>query len=95
MNEAGDPEIVEAYYRTSTRAEAAVDNFHAGGMLFPLDIASGRLRPGCTSGFAADPRIFFYGQIDRHLLYRELRFWSKCIPLQFPLAIDCRLCRTL
>ena len=45
-NEIGDPEIVDAFYRTSFLPNAAVDNFHSGGVLFPIDIASGRLLPG-------------------------------------------------
>jgi hypothetical protein len=47
-NERGEPEIVDSFYRTSIRPDAAVDNFHAGGMLFPVDITSGVLRPGLT-----------------------------------------------
>jgi hypothetical protein len=48
FNETGEPEIVDAFFRTSILADAAVDNFHAGGMLFPIDIATGAFLPGMT-----------------------------------------------
>lgn len=48
LDESGNPEIVDSFYRTSTHQGAAVDNFHAGGILFPIDIASGRLHPGLS-----------------------------------------------
>jgi hypothetical protein len=54
FNERGDPEIVDSFYRTSVTPDAAVDNFHAGGLLFPVDITSGVLLPGVTDS-AYDP----------------------------------------
>ena len=48
INETGVPEIVDAFYRTSIRPHAAVDNFHSGGVLFPIDIATGMFLPGMT-----------------------------------------------
>jgi hypothetical protein len=48
VNEKGEPEVVDAFYRTSIEPDAAVDNFHAGGVLFPLDLKSGQYRPGFT-----------------------------------------------
>jgi hypothetical protein len=48
INESGEPEIVDSFFRTSIHADAAVDNFHAGGMLFPIDIATGAFLPGMT-----------------------------------------------
>ena len=41
LNESGKPEIVEAFYRTSTAPEACIDNFHGGGAAFPIDLATG------------------------------------------------------
>ena len=46
MNEDGEPEIVEAFFRTSAAPAAAVDNFHSGGVLFQIDIATGKFAPG-------------------------------------------------
>jgi hypothetical protein len=46
FNEDGQPEIVDSFYRTSVVPGVAVDNFHNGGLLFPIDIATGALRPG-------------------------------------------------
>jgi hypothetical protein len=46
FDEAGAPEIVDSFYRTSILPGAAVDNFHSGGVLFPIDITCGVLGPG-------------------------------------------------
>jgi hypothetical protein len=57
-NEQNVPEIVDAYYRTSVFHNAAADNFHAGGILFPIDIQSGEMRPGISAGtFGVEPII--------------------------------------
>ena len=50
FNEHGEPEIVDAAYRTSTAPHAAVNNFHAGGLGFPIDVNSGLLSPGVVNG---------------------------------------------
>ena len=50
IDETGEPEIVESFYRTSVSPGAAVDNFHAGGLLFPIDPTTGILRPGFSDG---------------------------------------------
>jgi hypothetical protein len=52
-SETGAPEIVEAFFRTSHRRDAVVDNFHAGGWLFPIDRANGLMTLGCYT-LAAD-----------------------------------------
>jgi hypothetical protein len=46
FNEDDKPEIVDAFFRTSARAGAVVDNFHSGGLIFPIDLNSGQFRPG-------------------------------------------------
>ena len=50
FNEHGEPEVVDAAYRTSTAPHAAVNNFHAGGMGFPIEVATGVLCPGVWNG---------------------------------------------
>jgi hypothetical protein len=50
FNEAGDPEIVDSFYRTSILPNVPVDNFHNRGILFPIDIATGTLHPGLADG---------------------------------------------
>jgi len=50
FNEHGEPEVVDAAYRTSTAPHAAVNNFHAGGLGFPIDVTSGLLGPGVVNG---------------------------------------------
>jgi glutathione synthase/RimK-type ligase-like ATP-grasp enzyme len=46
FDEEGRPEIVDAFFRTSAEPNAVVDNFHSGGVIFPIDLASGTFRPG-------------------------------------------------
>lgn len=46
LSETGEPEIVEAFLRISVKPGAVVDNFHAGGALYPIDLRSGALLPG-------------------------------------------------
>jgi hypothetical protein len=55
--ESGEPEIVEAFLRVATRKGAIVDNYHAGGWIFPVDLSTGRLR----MGRAEDARLEFCG----------------------------------
>jgi hypothetical protein len=45
LSETGEPEIVEAFLRVSVEPGAVVDNFHAGGALFPIDLRCGELLP--------------------------------------------------
>lgn len=54
INESGEPEIVDAFYRTAVRVTAPVDNFHAGGTWFPMD-GKGVLQPGYAADYAARP----------------------------------------
>lgn len=50
FNEDGEPEVVDAAYRTSTDPRAAVNNLHAGGLSFAIDVATGLMRPGVSDG---------------------------------------------
>ncbi|HWI86322.1 MAG TPA: sugar-transfer associated ATP-grasp domain-containing protein [Sphingomonas sp.] len=47
LNERGDPEPVSAVLRFASDPVAQVDNMKAGGLLAPIDIASGALGLGC------------------------------------------------
>lgn len=49
INESGEPEIYEMFWRISIREGAVVDNFHAGGLLFPVDLQTGALRPAIAA----------------------------------------------
>jgi hypothetical protein len=51
LDEVGHPEVVEAAFRMSIGCNAAVDNFHAGGIASAVSIDTGRLGPATNSGF--------------------------------------------
>ncbi|HKJ25029.1 MAG TPA: sugar-transfer associated ATP-grasp domain-containing protein [Myxococcota bacterium] len=61
-NERGEPEVVEFVWRMATRADAPVDNFHAGGAFFAVrDLATGELAVCVGPGAAARQKLS-----DRH-----------------------------
>jgi hypothetical protein len=55
LNETGEPEIAESFYRTSVDPSAPVDNFHAGGTFYVIDPATGRFKPGYAADFRDRP----------------------------------------
>lgn len=86
-NEAGEPEVVEAFYRTSTTHEAAVDNFHAGGTFFTVDVASGDLQPGFGQDFAMHPAtLVTHPLTGAAMAGRQLPGWPAMRALALRLA---------
>lgn len=81
MNERDEPEIVEAYYRTSVVPTATVDNFHGGGVLFPVDIATGKLRAGCGEVFNAVSPILEHPETGNTVAGRMLPGWDEMAAL--------------
>ena len=55
QDETGEPEIVDAFYRTAVAANAAADNYHSGGCWFPVDRQTGVLLEGFRAGFERRP----------------------------------------
>lgn len=43
LDEHGRPEVTDALFKMSVRPEAIVDNYHAGGIVAPVDVATGTL----------------------------------------------------
>lgn len=58
LNENGSPEIVYSCLRTSGRPNGIVDNYHAGGVAFPINIQTGEIAAGRTLNFAEDPKFY-------------------------------------
>jgi hypothetical protein len=54
QNETGGHEATHATLRMAVGANRLVDNFHAGGIVAPVDMASGRLGPASDIGFRPD-----------------------------------------
>jgi hypothetical protein len=86
LNEADTPEVVDAFYRTSIIAGDAVDNFHAGGVLFPVDITSGTLLPGMTdTAFDEATRITHHPQTGAMVAGRVHPGWEAITRLALDL----------
>jgi hypothetical protein len=82
-NEAGAQEVTNASLRMAVDPAASVDNFHAGGIAAPIDIATGRMGQACDLGRAASVPVWHSrhpltgGQIEG----RIVPMWSECIAL--------------
>jgi len=61
INESGEPEAVRAVFRMGPLKDSVVDNFHAGGIAAPVDLATGRLGQATDYGLA--PSV---GWLDHH-----------------------------
>ena len=61
LDEKGEPTVVVGQFRTATKAESPVDNFHAGGCLFHIDLESGRFGKGEQGDYCDNPV-----SIERH-----------------------------
>jgi hypothetical protein len=61
IDEQGDFEVVRAVFRMGTSEKSIVDNFHAGGIAAPIDLATGKL--GHATDFGLAPSL---GWLDVH-----------------------------
>jgi hypothetical protein len=56
LDEQEQPELIGAVLRMPSRADSPVDNFHAGGIAAPVDVATGRLGSASDMGLKATTR---------------------------------------
>ena len=56
LNEHGEPEAVNAAFRMAVSKASPVDNFHAGGIAAPVDMATGTLGLATGLGLGGDFR---------------------------------------
>ena len=81
-NERGEFEPVGAAFRMAIGANSTVDNFHAGGILANVDLASGRLGRATDIGLTPD-----IGWVDEHpdtkaaITGRRLPLWPEVLAL--------------
>jgi hypothetical protein len=81
-NERGGFELTHAVFRMPVRADAAVDNFHAGGLAAPIALADGRLGRATSLGLSPGA-----GWHDTHpttggrILDYRLPFWDAVVAL--------------
>ena len=73
LDEQEQPELIGAVLRMPSRADSAVDNFHAGGIAAPVDVETGRL--GAASDMGLKPSTRWHdmhpvtgGRIDGRIL---------------------------
>jgi hypothetical protein len=78
LDEQDKPELIGAVLRMPSRADSAVDNFHAGGIAAPVDVETGRL--GRASDMGLKPSTRWHdvhpingGRIDG----RILPYWQE------------------
>jgi hypothetical protein len=83
VNEQGEPEIVEAFFRTSVVPHASVDNLHSGGVLFPIDVATGRLTAGYVEARLVTDRIEKHPQTGAIVAGEFLPGWAVVSSLAF------------
>lgn len=57
LDETRRPEVVICQFRSATDPSAVVDNYHAGGCLFAIDMETGRFGAGFQLDFAEHPRV--------------------------------------
>jgi hypothetical protein len=82
QNEKGGYEATHAVFKSSTRPEAIVDNFHKGGIVSRVDMASGELGPASDAG-VGKPCVWY----ERHPLTgapikgRILPHWRETVAL--------------
>jgi hypothetical protein len=78
LDEQERPELIGAVLRMPSRADSAVDNFHAGGIAAPVDVATGRLGAASDMGLKRTTRWHDVhpvtgGRIDG----RPLPYWPE------------------
>ncbi|MBU0583793.1 MAG: hypothetical protein KKB66_14855 [Alphaproteobacteria bacterium] len=56
LDESSEPTVVVGQFRTATMADSPVDNFHAGGCLFHIDLATGLFGKGERGDYSENPK---------------------------------------
>jgi hypothetical protein len=84
----GLPEVLGAYLRVG-RTGQAVDNASAGGFIFPVELTSGRLRPGITKHTPHREEITHHPDHHGEIAGRRLKDWDAIV--DFSCAVLSRL----
>lgn len=78
--EPGTPEVIGAYLRVG-RVGAAIDNASAGGIMFPIDIRTGKLLPGLTKHTPHRENIHEHPDHHGPVVGHRLEDWKAIIRL--------------
>ena len=57
-NERGEAEIVYVCFRTAGDSDSVIDNYHANGVAFPIDLKTGELSAGRRLNFCEYPQFY-------------------------------------
>lgn len=81
-SESGGFEVTDAILRMPVSATAAVDNFHAGGIAAPIDIATGLLGPATTLDDGPGHSLFdHHPYTGARITGAAVPFWSEVTKL--------------
>lgn len=77
-NETGGYEVTHAVFKSSTQPKSVVDNFHKGGIVSRVDIATGRIGPASDAG-TKKPCVWYetHPTTGAQITGRELPFWQQ------------------
>lgn len=77
-NEVGNYEVTHAVFKSSTRSDSVVDNFHKGGIVSRVDVETGRLGPASDAG-TRQPCVWFdlHPTTGAAITGRQLPFWQE------------------
>jgi hypothetical protein len=82
LDEQEQPELIGAVLRMPSRADSAVDNFHAGGIAAPVDAATGRLGPASDMGLKPTTRWHDVHPVTGgRITGRIVPYWPEVIAL--------------
>ena len=56
IDEAGSPEVVFAALRVASKPDCPADNFHSGGILFPVNVDTGKMSGGLRLDYCERPQ---------------------------------------
>ena len=79
MDSSGEVHLIKVAFRCGV-GEAVVDNFCAGGVLYPVDIQYGRISaPGVT--YSLGQHIFIHPGTDTYMIGYEIPFWKQTVEM--------------
>ena len=79
MDSSGEVHLIKVAFRCGV-GEAVVDNFCAGGVLYPVDIQYGRISaPGVTCSLGQ--HILIHPGTDTYMIGYEIPFWKQTVEM--------------
>ena len=77
MDTSGEVHLLKTALRCGT-GDSLVDNFCAGGVIYPIDLQYGRINgPGVTNSLGQ--QVFIHPGSEIYMLGREIPFWQQAV----------------